>query len=516
MSERTTDDRAIATSSKAIPLYPLLASVYLVLMHAQGDARQWLDVSDLLTPLLLSIAVAIIFLIVAAGLTKDPHKRLFLACVGVVIFSAYRGVRDGIGADIGHPVASAFALLGGYAVLTAVYVRRTRVPFAPLSLYLNVTSVILVTFSLTSIAHACLRAPVAPVPPSPVRPNPLPATRPTIYLIILDKYTGSSDLRKNYGFDNAPFEAALRERGFFVPRASRPNYVQTRLALASLLNWSYLDPIVARVGASSVDWRPLGTWVEDNRAVSFLKSLGYEFVFMPSWFPPMTRNRHAELTVPTPDRIRSNFAIVWAGTTMWQPIAHLACSIFGCAGYDVPETAAMQDWKFHELGALASSARPRFVFAHLVLPHEPFVYRSDCTPRSPPIEFTGPLDTLRAAYIAQIQCVNRKVIAMVDEIRRVAASPPVILLQADHGNGQMEAGAVDLEPPTPRGVRERTDIFAAYAVPGAPDSLWYDTITPVNVLPAVFNQLFQLRLPRLPDRTYWSTYWRPFGFSQVR
>jgi hypothetical protein len=345
----------------------------------------------------------------------------------------------------------------------------------------------------------------------------LPTTRPTIYLIILDMYTGSTALRENYGYNNAPFEAALRARGFFVPHSSRPNYVQTRLSLASLLNWSYLDPVVARVGSSSVDWRPLGPWVEDNRAVAFLKSLGYEFVFMPSWYPPMTRSRHADLTVPAPGRIRSNFAMGWARTAMWQPIAHFACSILSCAGsWDVSETAVLQDWKFEQLGALAASTKPRFVFAHLILPHEPMVYRGDCTPRSRPLDFSDPLDSLRAAYIAQIQCLNQKVIATIDAIRRVAPRPPVILLQADHGNGQMEPNAMELESPTPARVRERTDIFAAYAVPGAADSLWYDTITPINVLPAVFNQLFQLRLPRLPDRTYWSTYRMPFRFTRVR
>jgi hypothetical protein len=499
-----------------VPLYPLLASVYPVLTLAGGNALEWLDVSELLSPLLISLGVAITLLVAAAGLTKDPHKRMFLAGVGVVIFAAYGSVRDGLGDVTGHPAGEAFVLLGSYGIVTAVYTVRTRVSFAPLSRFLNIFTAILVTLSLTSIAYGRLKAPAVALPPPLPRPTSLPATRPTIYLIILDQYTGSSALRENFGYDNAPFEAALRSRGFFVPRASRPNYVQTRPSLASLLNWSYLDSVVARIGPSSLDWRPLGPWVEDNRAVSFLKSLGYEFVFMPSWYPPMTRNRNADLTVPAPGRIRSQIAISWARTTMWQPIAHLACSILGCADYDLPESAALQDWKFEQLGALAASAKPRFVFAHLILPHQPFVYQADCAPRSPPLEFTGPLNIVRAAYIAQIQCVNRKLIAMIDAIRRVAPSPPVILLQADHGNGQMEPNAMSLESPTPARVRERTDIFSAYAVPGASDSLWYDTITPINVLPAVFNQLFNLRLPRLPDRTYWSTYGAPFRFMRVR
>jgi hypothetical protein len=290
--------------------------------------------------------------------------------------------------------------------------------------------------------------------------------------------------------------------------------VQTRLALAAMLNWSYLDPVVAKVGATSPDWRPLAPWVEDNRAVAYLQSLGYQFVLMPSWFAPLTRNRHAELTVPSPGRIRAEFTTVWAGTTLWKPLAHLACSAWKCEDYEARESASLEDWKFEQLGALARSRRPRFVLAHLVLPHEPFVYRADCTHRRP-LQDTGPLDTLRAAYIAQIQCVNQKVLRLVDAIRRMAPGPPVILLQADHGHGQMGRGGRGLKSPTAARVRERTDIFAAYAVPGAPDTLWYDTITPVNVLPRVFNQLFGLRLPRLPDATYWSSFAAPFQLTKV-
>src|SRR5437762_11404228 len=80
-----------------IPLYPLLASVYLALTLAEWNAREWLDVSEVLSPVLISLGVAVVLLIATTALTKDPHKRLLLAAVGVLIFDTYGGVRESIG-----------------------------------------------------------------------------------------------------------------------------------------------------------------------------------------------------------------------------------------------------------------------------------------------------------------------------------------------------------------------------------------------------------------------------------
>jgi hypothetical protein len=64
-------------------------------------------------------------------------------------------------------------------------------------------------------------------------------------------------------------------------------------------------------------------------------------------------------------------------------------------------------------------------------------------------------------------------------------------------------------------VRARFDILSAYYVPGAPDSLFYDGMTPVNLLPRVFNYLFETKIPRLPDRSFWVVDGIPYDLRPV-
>jgi hypothetical protein len=113
------------------------------------------------------------------------------------------------------------------------------------------------------------------------------------------------------------------------------------------------------------------------------------------------------------------------------------------------------------------------------------------------------------AYTAQIQCVNRKLLAAIDAILARSTTPPVILIQSDHGEGHppLRSRLGQVSPPL---VRARVDAFAAYLVPGAPDTLFYDGMTPVNLLPLVFNHLFGTTFPRLPDRTFWGAYEAPY------
>jgi len=62
-----------------------------------------------------------------------------------------------------------------------------------------------------------------------------------VCVFILDKYTSGAWMRRTYGVDTRPFEDSLRALGFVVPPAARANYSQTPYALASFLNWRYLD-----------------------------------------------------------------------------------------------------------------------------------------------------------------------------------------------------------------------------------------------------------------------------------
>ena len=106
-------------------------------------------------------------------------------------------------------------------------------------------------------------------------------------------------------------------------------------------------------------------------------------------------------------------------------------------------------------------------------------------------------------YAAQLGYLNRRVLAVVDEIlaRSGPDSLPVIILQGDHGPASLYGMGYD-----PAFIRERMAILNAYFIPPDVHCELYDTITPVNTFRVLFNGLFDARLPLAPDESHFSSY----------
>jgi hypothetical protein len=118
------------------------------------------------------------------------------------------------------------------------------------------------------------------------------------------------------------------------------------------------------------------------------------------------------------------------------------------------------------------------------------------------------------AYIDQIQCVNQKLLSLVDAIRSTARVPPVILIQADHGHGRLGRKLPPLDRVAPERVAERLSVYAAYSIPGLNESV-PDTVTPVNAMRLALRVALGLELPALPDESFWSSHRYPYDFTQV-
>ncbi len=234
---------------------------------------------------------------------------------------------------------------------------------------------------------------------------------PDVLLLVLDKYTASHTLAEQFAFDNGEFEGFLRRHDFLIPPRARANYVQTYLALNALLNMRYLDSTVARIGSESLDRRESYAAIEGNRLAAFLRERGYQFVFSPTAYGATRRNRFADIQIPDPRAIRPELVIAWYKSTPLPTVHRLACAALRCSmpmPY-VPETAAMLDWKFEQLAALAGQERPVFALVHLTVPHEPYIYRGDCRHRAPywPTSDDGQDSArVRQAYVQQIRCLK--------------------------------------------------------------------------------------------------------------
>ena len=524
----------------ARPLYPFLFAVYLALAFAAENRELIIRPVELLGTVALSLGVAISGWLLSRLVTLRSDRRALLTLAFVLAFSLFERFR--LELNVWTPGALHGALAGFVVWLAllaacAFLVRLGRRSLAPLTAFLNLTSAIVLLFPLLSLigasraqaASAAGEAPAETVLDLPVPPAvPLPANAPDIYLIVLDQYTGSAALREVYGYDNSPFERALESRGFVVPARAHGNYAHTILSLASMLNWTHLEGLATALGRDSHRLEPVYQLIESNRAVHFLRASGYRFVFLPTSFPATASNRWADHALPAPPRAGARLVDAWLRATPIGAARDWNCRRTQCLRTDFPyeiESAAHNEWKLDRLGELAAGEPgPKFVLAHLVLPHEPYLFEADCSRRAPfwplgPESGDGP--AFRAAYTDQITCLNRMLLDVVEEILETSEREPVILLQSDHGHGRIPRdrlgrNLIPFEAMDTAQVRERLSTFAAYYLPPVDggEAVSAD-VTPVNLLPLVFDRYLGTSFGRAPDHVYWSEYGRLYDFRRV-
>ena len=121
-----------------------------------------------------------------------------------------------------------------------------------------------------------------------------------------------------------------------------------------------------------------------------------------------------------------------------------------------------------------------------------------------------------AAYVGQIQCLDRMVLDLVTTVLRTSELPPVILLQGDHGSKTLlpykDRGPENI---TLAAGKERLGAFGAYYLPDQGSELFGDSVTVVNVLGNVLRYYLGANVPREPDDMYLSVHRAPFAFKRV-
>jgi hypothetical protein len=162
-----------------------------------------------------------------------------------------------------------------------------------------------------------------------------------------------------------------------------------------------------------------------------------------------------------------------------------------------------------------------FVYAHIIAPHPPFVFdeRGGVVTHDEPFTLHDANYYIRdhsqrnyiTGYRRQIQYINTLVLETVDAILAQSSTPPMIIIQGDHGPGAyLHWGSLEKTIPA-----ERFSILNAYYFPDGDYSLLYPSISPVNSFRVVFNHFFGADYALLPDRHYYSSWSFPLDFVEV-
>jgi hypothetical protein len=75
---------------------------------------------------------------------------------------------------------------------------------------------------------------------------------------------------------------------------------------------------------------------------------------------------------------------------------------------------------------------PKFVFVHIVSPHKPFIFGPDGSP------LEGNADEIEG-YVGQVAFINQRILPILQQIIERSQTPPVIVIQGDHGGVDTDA-----------------------------------------------------------------------------
>ncbi|HZL95713.1 MAG TPA: hypothetical protein VFB99_18800, partial [Vicinamibacterales bacterium] len=449
----------------------------------------------------VALLVAGLSLVCAYLMTRDRSRAVCLAA-GVVAWSFwYRLFSYALTASIGVEIialgAAAVAVVT-WTTLWALYgaaVVRARSMERLASVWL-LASVALVAQPLATLGSYAAQRPTPQAVDTPGVPLQAPAVPPDIVHLVFDRYASADVLREYYGFDNTPFTEKLRERGFLVAQRSNANYFRTGLSLAATLNLTHLDERFASLAGAS-DWRPVYRLLREHRVWRSLKPLGYEYVQLGSWWEATRHNPHA---AENRSYVRIPYFVHWLYDN--TPLSAMGVSLGGVL--DIRQ----EQWhrihrQVHDLERVRAGTRPRFVLAHFLLPHDPYVFG--------PEGDLLPADVTRARplsenYVNQVRFANRAILRLVDAMLADSTrGRPIIIVQSDEGpyprRYEANTGGFDWRTATRDELREKFGILNAMYFPGGIPAAFHDAITPVNTYRLIFNAYFGARLPMLADRS---------------
>ena len=337
------------------------------------------------------------------------------------------------------------------------------------------------------------------------------AASPDIFYIILDGYPREDILQKIHGFSNSTFLTALETRGFRVLKKSHSNYAGTSLSLAATLNHDYLDKLVPLQEIESRNQWYLKRLIEQSRVLRFLKTKGYETVAFDSGYF-QTEMKQVDRFLATGWFLNEFHEALLDTTPAWV--------VFKNVGrYETQRRRIL--YILDQLPTIQSESRPVFVFAHVMALHPPFVFGPNGEERKQGSslqfwkQFGEPTrQELSSQYQEQLSYINKRMIEAVTSILQNRTRPVCIVIQGDHGSS--------FESPQNENdyYQERFSILNAVLLPHdkkekAYGSQLYESMSSVNTFRAVFNELFDARLPLLADRSFYSIRSRPYDWTEV-
>lgn len=327
--------------------------------------------------------------------------------------------------------------------------------------------------------------------------------KPHVFFIVLDGYAGPEALRAVFDFDNDGLMESLRQRDFLVLEQSYANYPMTQLSLSSTFNMTYM----VQEGTYQKSYRGnFNAYLSGNNiVVERFNREGYVYVHAePGYYQDTRCGNFVDVCLKPMSFLNEVEVALLKTTAAYDVIKALYPSFFD----DL--TKQFNDLDLFRENISRIPRIPSFVFVHILAPHPPYRFDGDCRERhNVEPELTGWDSDAKPFYIESLKCVNRRLLATIDEILTVFPGS-IVIVQGDHGSAFLSGGTGiwdDADLAWDRGaIVERLNIMNAMLLPERCRRYAYDTITPVNTFRLVIGCLSGRAPQLLADQHYLASY----------
>ena len=498
---------------KAIPLYPILFAIYPVL-GLLGQNINEVQPSVGLRPVIYVALASFCLLLACKAIFKDWHRAALGATILIIFFFVYGHIYLALKTTVVNNF-----LIGRHRYLLPVGIvltmfalwwnaRRIKNP-QTLTPVLNLVSMFLLIFPVFQtvvyvVNEAKATRQALAEQQALVERADLPlGYAPDIYYIILDAYGRADILEEMFEYDNTEFLSTLTSKGFYVAQCSQSNYGQSMLSITSSLNMNYLDALTEELTPDGDNRAPLRAFGRRNAVRAFLDSQGYVTVSFATNFP-ISEWDDADYYLAPPPIGMNEFEIMLTDTTL----ARLSLDF----SEESSEHLTGEWYRRRALFLLEQLEddvleipSPKFVFAHLIIPHHPFVFGPNGEEVKESVSNISSVPSFpiyKQGYSDHVTYINKRIQEIIEIILEQSPNPPIIIIHGDHGPAPFD---VD---------RYRMPILNAYYFPDGADGL-YQTISPVNTFRVVLNKYFGQQYEMVDDVAYFSEYDVPYDYTII-
>jgi hypothetical protein len=313
--------------------------------------------------------------------------------------------------------------------------------------------------------------------------------KPSIYFLLFDEYPGSMSI-KQYAKKKNSLDSLLQQRGFFVYDTMYSNYDKTVYSINSILNMEYLDAGYYAPYNTYSSYVKNTRAIQENKVTHFFAEKGYQ---LKNYSLFDIANERTSFSFPL---LQTNNKVLYRNTLIARIERDLLWKL--CLGkyrtnYFYNKVVLQTHHQNHTIlqktiqASKEATQTPIFLYAHLLMPHEPYFTDSNGYVYDMEKEKHSS-DTSQKAW-QYLHYTNKRILEVSDGIRQ-NDSNAIIIICSDHGWRD-----------TP--IENKLFYVNNYLALHLPNSKHKPPITSmVNLFRVLLNEYFEQELPLLPSRSF--------------